>query len=94
MPTSMLVFGGIASFVFGADADHYADVPVSKALATSTSGGLFLSQNWGWNMKLSKWAQDPQNTRKLFDWALERAQTAVKTKIPIEKIKEIQQEMR
>jgi hypothetical protein len=59
------------------DPDTYADVPVSKAVTGGS--GLFLSQQWGWQVGLEKWAEDATKRKELFEWAIQRAQKAAKT---------------
>jgi len=69
------------------DADKYADVPVSKAaFPGNLGGGLKLSQQWGWNVGLEKWAQDERKRKQLFEWALRRAVTAAKVPPPLEAV--------
>jgi hypothetical protein len=83
------ILGSWVNGVFGAYPDDYANVPVAKALATSATGGLFLSEYHGLPLPLEKWAQNPENRKQLFEWALQRAQTAARTNPPENKVTEI-----
>lgn len=79
------LFISLADLAYGfmaSDPDEYASVPVSKAVATSSTGGLFLSQHYGWKVGLEKWAKDETKRKELFEWALQRAQTAAKQRPP------------
>jgi hypothetical protein len=87
-PPHIIAWGEFAKQIIAADADDYCDVPVSKAIASSTSGGFFTSQQYGWRVPLEKWAQNENKRKTLFEWALQRAQTAAKTKPPEDKIVE------
>lgn len=62
--------------LFATSPDTYADVPVSKAL--TGEGGLIMTGIWGWKVGLEKWAQDETKRKALFEWSLQRAQTAAK----------------
>jgi hypothetical protein len=62
--------------LFAASPDTYADVPVSKAIAGG--GGLIMTGVWGWKVRLEEWAQDETKRKSLFEWSLQRAQTAAK----------------
>jgi len=37
-----------------------------------------MSGMWGWKVGLEKWAQDEKKRKELFEWSLQRAQTAAK----------------
>ena len=70
------------------NADVYADVPVAKAAFPGNGGGgLKMSQQWGWNVQLEKWAQDEGKRKELFEWALNRAEMAAKVPPPEESVK-------
>lgn len=54
-------------------------------------GGLELSQQWGWKVRLERWAEDEEKRRALFEWALRRAEMAAKVPSPLEAITDISQ---
>ena len=72
----MLIRLSRIAWIAAADPDDYAEIPVATAL--KGGGGLQLTQNWGSKVTLESWAKDKVKTKGLFDWALNRAQTAAK----------------
>ena len=76
----LVTIGRMFGEMIGQDADKYADVPVRKAL--TGGGGLQMTGMWGWKVGLEKWAQDETKRKALFDWSLQRAQTAARQQQP------------
>jgi len=74
----MVTIGRIFGKFFATDPDRFCDVPVAKAVSKDNKGGLQLSGYWGGNVALEKWAQDEEKRKQLFEWALQRAQTAAR----------------
>jgi hypothetical protein len=72
----MVTIGRFFGATIGQDPDTYADIPVRKA--QTGGGGLQMTGMWGWKVGLEKWAQDEQKRKQLFEWSLQRAQTAAK----------------
>lgn len=66
--------GRFYSSFFATDPDKYADVPVANAVAGR--GGLITTDSWGWKRRLEVWAENQEKRKWLFEWALQKAQTA------------------
>ena len=67
--------------------DDGRGVDPAERLRGNGGGGLKLSQQWGWNVQLEKWAQDEGKRKELFEWALNRAEMAAKVPTPEESVK-------
>ena len=90
--------GRVLGKVLATKPDKYADVPVFKAAAPGgrvggVPGGLQLSQQWGWKVGLEKWAQNEEKRKQLFEWALQKAETAAKAPSPLDPIHETPQQV-
>ena len=73
---AVVSMGRFFGAIVAANADSYADVPVSKAV--TGGGGLMTSGAYGWKVGLETWAQNEAKRKQLFEWALQKAQTAAK----------------
>ena len=73
---AIVSLGRFAGKFFAVEPDTYADVPVAKAV--TGGNGFQMTQQWGWNIGLEKWAEDAEKRKALFEWALKRAQVAAK----------------